>query len=32
MLGYGWPSPFEPSIEKRILEAVDGLIAQTNKR
>ena len=26
MLGYGWPSPFEPSIEGRILGAVDGLM------
>ena len=26
MLGYGWPAPFEPSIEKRILDAVDKLI------
>ena len=29
MLGYGWAAPFEPSIEKRILDAVDSLIAQT---
>jgi hypothetical protein len=28
MLGYGWPSPFEPSIEKNILSAVDALIGQ----
>lgn len=26
MLGYGWPAPFEPSIEKRILDAVDRLL------
>jgi hypothetical protein len=31
MLGYGWASPFEPSIEKRILDAVDGLVGQSNK-
>jgi hypothetical protein len=32
MLGYGWPAPFEPSIEKRILDAVDALITQTEPR
>jgi hypothetical protein len=32
MLAYGWPAPFEPTIEKRILDAVDGLIQQAHNR
>jgi hypothetical protein len=28
MLGYGWPSPWQPSIETRILAAVDSLVGE----